>query len=167
MRPEEPFQLYGLKPAFQVDLAAVEARHQKMMLQVHPDRFADKSPAERRVAEQWSARFNEALRLLKDPVSRATLLCELADHPVRAETDTHMDPAFLIEQMERREALEQAQAAADHAALARLEDEAARRWDALVADLAEAIDARADYEAAVELVRRLMFERKYMDELEQ
>lgn len=167
MRPEEPFQLYGLKPAFKVDLAAVEARHQKMMLQVHPDRFADKSPAERRVAEQWSARFNEALRLLKDPVSRATLLCELAGRPVRAETDTHMDPAFLIEQMERREALEEAQAAADHAALARLEDEAARRWDALVAELAEAIDGRGDYEAAVELVRRLMFERKYMVELEQ
>ena len=66
-----PFELFGLKPAFKVDLEALHAAHERAILQVHPDRFADRPAAERRVAEQWASRINEAYAVLKDPVKRA------------------------------------------------------------------------------------------------
>ena len=53
-----PFELFGLKPAFKVDLEALHAAHERAILQVHPDRFADRPAAERRVAEQWASRIN-------------------------------------------------------------------------------------------------------------
>ena len=49
-----PFELFGLKPAFKVDLEALHAAHERAILQVHPDRFADRPAAECRVAEQWA-----------------------------------------------------------------------------------------------------------------
>ena len=73
-----PFELFGLKPAFKVDLEALHAAHERAILQVHPDRFADRPAAERRVAEQWASRINEAYAVLKDPVKRAVWLCEAA-----------------------------------------------------------------------------------------
>ena len=43
-----PFELFGLS-AFKVDLEALHAAHERAILQVHPDRFADRPAAERRV----------------------------------------------------------------------------------------------------------------------
>ena len=90
-----PFELFGLKPAFKVDLEALHAAHERAILQVHPDRFADRPAAERRVAEQWASRINEAYAVLKDPVMRAVWLCEAAGRSVGAETNTRMPMDFL------------------------------------------------------------------------
>ena len=68
MAQMSPFQLFGMKPAFMIDEAKLEAAYQAAMMKVHPDRFADRPAAERRVAEQWSTRINEAFKLLKNPV---------------------------------------------------------------------------------------------------
>ena len=94
-----PFELFGLKPAFKVDLEALHAAHERAILQVHPDRFADRPAAERRVAEQWASRINEAYAVLKDPVKRAVWLCEAAGRSVGAETNTRMPTDFLMQQM--------------------------------------------------------------------
>lgn len=60
-----PFELFGLKPAFKVDLEALHAAHERAILQVHPDRFADRPAAERRVAEQWLRASMRPMRCLK------------------------------------------------------------------------------------------------------
>lgn len=88
MAQMSPFQLFGMKPAFMIDEAKLEAAYQAAMMKVHPDRFADRPAAERRVAEQWSTRINEAFKLLKSPVKRAAWLCENAGRPIEAETNT-------------------------------------------------------------------------------
>ncbi len=72
---------------------------------VHPDRFAAASPAERRVAMQWAARANEAYQTqLRDPLLRARYLCEQAGVAITScmplESNTSMDPAFLLQQMQ-------------------------------------------------------------------
>ena len=103
-----PFELFGLKPAFKVDLEALHAAHERAILQVHPDRFADRPAAERRVAEQWASRINEAYAVLKDPVKRAVWLCEAAGRSVGAETNTRMPTDFLMQQMAWREAMDDA-----------------------------------------------------------
>jgi molecular chaperone HscB len=59
-------------------------------------------------ALQWSVRINEAYQRLKDPLKRAAYLCELLGAPIDAHNNTAMPPAFLMEQMEWREALDEA-----------------------------------------------------------
>jgi molecular chaperone HscB len=60
---------------------------------------------------QWAVRVNEAYQRLKDPLSRAAYLCQLRGQPVDAERNTAMPAAFLMQQMEWREALEAADTA--------------------------------------------------------
>jgi molecular chaperone HscB len=76
------------------------------VLAVHPDRFATRSAAEKRVAMQWSSQANEAYRILKDPMSRARYLCELAGVDLQVETNTAMSPDFLFRQMTWHEQLD-------------------------------------------------------------
>ena len=74
---------------------------------MHPDRFASGTAAERRVAMQWATRANEAYTTLRSPQRRAAYLVERAGVPINAETNTAMPPAFLMQQMEWREALDE------------------------------------------------------------
>ena len=53
-------------------------------------------------------RVNEAYVRLKDPLKRAAYLCELNGAPIEAESNTAMPPGFLVQQLEWREALEEA-----------------------------------------------------------
>jgi molecular chaperone HscB len=57
---------------------------------------------------QWAVRVNEAYRRLKDPLARGGYLCELAGVEVGAESNTAMPASFLMQQMEWREALDEA-----------------------------------------------------------
>ena len=96
------FVLLGVPEQFRLDPAAIEAGWKKAIAAVHPDRFADRSAAERRVAEQWAGRINEARDALMTPVARATELLKLRGRDIKSETDTHMDTAFLMQQMQWR-----------------------------------------------------------------
>ena len=131
------------------------------MKKVHPDLFAGRSAAERRVAEQWSTRINECYELLKDPVKRGAWLCEAAGFPVEAETRTSMPADFLIEQMEKREALEAAESVEDARRLAAAAEGDFKR---LAEEAAQAADDRRDWPAAVDAVRRLMFAERFLKE---
>ena len=122
--------------------------------------FADRPAAERRVAEQWSTRINEAFKLLKNPVKRAAWLCENAGRPIEAETNTRMPADFLMTQIMWREALESGDAGAADAVRA---EAGGVRVD-VVRGLAEAIDEKADWAAAVDLTRRLMFIDRFLEE---
>ncbi len=74
---------------------------------VHPDRFATASAVEKRVAMQWSARANEAYRILKDPLSRARYMCEREGVDLQTETNTAMSAEFLMQQMQWHERLDE------------------------------------------------------------
>ena len=60
-----------------------------------------------------SIKINAAFQTLKDPVARARYLLGLQGVDTDQETDTSMSPAFLMEQMELREALAEAVLRAD------------------------------------------------------
>jgi len=157
------FALFGLAPRFAVDLAALEAAYKRVQGQVHPDRFAAGTPAERRVAMQWATQANEAYRALRDDARRAAYLCERAGVPIEAESNTAMPPAFLMQQLEWREALDEARAGGRGMAGLQAEVDAARA--ATVGQLRAALDEAHDAPRAAALVRQLMFIDKFGAEI--
>src|SRR5207253_6989345 len=102
------FELFGLAPAFALEAEALERSYRDIQSKVHPDRFAHAGDAERRASLQWTTRVNEAYRTLKIPVERASHILSLQGVDVAFETNTAMPAQFLMQQMELREALENA-----------------------------------------------------------
>jgi len=160
------FELFGLQPAFSVDETALERCYREIQARVHPDRFAHAGAAERRASLQWTTRVNEAYRSLKNPVQRASHILALHGVDVAFETNTAMPAAFLGQQMELREALENAVHAKDLKSLDALQKSIARDKQALEAKLAQRIDADKDYQAAAGLVRELQFLEKLEAEID-
>lgn len=158
---QEYFSLFGLPERFGIDLAQLEAAYRTVQAQVHPDRFASRPEAERRVAMQWATLANEAFRTLKNPVARAGYLLERRGLEQDNERNTSMSQAFLMQQMEWREAVEEAAGQAH--ALKRLEQDLERDYRVMLDDLGRALDEEQDLPQADELVKRLMF----MDKLRQ
>jgi molecular chaperone HscB len=105
------FELFGLPATFDIDSADLALRYRDLQRQFHPDRFASATDPERRLSVQLTAQINSALQTLKDPVARARYLLGLQGVDTGEDTDTAMDRAFLMEQMELREALAEARAA--------------------------------------------------------
>lgn len=103
---QDHFALLGFPRLFSLDQHALEVAWKRVVLAVHPDRFATRSAAEKRVAMQWSSQANEAYRILKDPISRARYMCELAGVDLQVETNTAMSPEFLLRQMTWHEQLD-------------------------------------------------------------
>src|SRR5258706_15785220 len=151
------FELFGLQPAFSVDQQALERSYREIQSRVHPDRFAHAGDAERRASLQWTTRVNEAYRSLKNPVQRASHLLALHGVDVAFETNTAMAPAFLAQQMELREALENATHSKDAKALEALAQSLGRDKRTLENKLAERIDSERDYAGAAGLVREMQF----------
>ncbi|MGA0570980.1 Fe-S protein assembly co-chaperone HscB [Variovorax sp. VNK109] len=157
------FELFGVPARFAQDRAALDARWKELQREAHPDRFAAQGAAAQRVAMQWSVRINEAYQRLKDPLKRAAYLCELHGAPVNAENNTAMPPAFLMQQMEWREALDDA---STEDALDRLSSEVRNAEREALAACGSLLDEQKDYGAAVAQVRALMFIARFSDDVQ-
>ena len=94
------FALFALPDRFELDESALDTAYRTLQSQVHPDRFAHASDAERRVAMQRATEANEAYRTLRSPLRRAMYLLSLRGIDVQSETSTKMEPAFLAQQLE-------------------------------------------------------------------
>ena len=166
-RDLDHFALLGLPRRFQVDAARLDAAWRELQAKVHPDRFATASDAERRVAMQWASRVNEAYRTLKSPLARARYLCELHGSPIQAESNTAMAPAFLMQQMQWHEALDDARSAGTADAFDSLHrDIQAARAEVLSA-VAGLLDADPpDAAAAVGRIREWMFLERLADQVD-
>ena len=159
---DDDFTLFGLPQRHAVDAAALANQWRALQSQVHPDRFASEGTAAQRLAMQWAVRVNEAYQRLKDPLKRGAYLCELRGVPINAENNTAMPGAFLMQQMEWREALDDA---ADADAVEALDDTVAAHESTLLAQLTDTLDTRADTTAAAQQVRALMFVARFRDDI--
>ena len=157
------FELFDVPALFKQDRAALYARWKDLQREAHPDKFAAQGAAAQRIAMQWSVRINEAYARLKDPLKRAIYLCELNGAPINAHTNTTMPPAFMMMQIEWREALEEASTAAE---LEKISDEAAQYERGQLSKIEQLIDVHHDYTAAANEVRALMFVARFVGEIE-
>src|SRR3954468_1739224 len=151
------FELFGLQPAFALDVEALEKAYREIQSQVHPDRFAHAGDAERRASLQWTTRVNEAYRVLKSPVQRAKHILELHGIDVGFETNTQMPTDFLLRQLELREELEAAINKKDAGLLDALRSTLSGEKLLLENQLAQSLDKTKDLEGSTGQVRKLMF----------
>lgn len=151
------FELFGLPARFDLDAGQLDHAYRDLQSTVHPDRFVNAPEAERRVSMQQATQVNEAYQTLKNPVRRAAYL--LAQHGIdpQFETNTAMPAQFLIEQMEWREAIEEASGSADARELDHLSSRLGGELKHMVAEIGRQIDERGDFSAAADTVRKLMF----------
>lgn len=161
------FALFGLPRTFRLDSTALESVYRDLQSRVHPDRFAHLPEVQRRLSMQWATRVNEAYRTLRQPLARAQYLLQLNGLDTGETSNTAMSPEFLMEQMEWREAMAEARAAADSAALEQLHHRLRQHAREIHGEIENAIDAAHNYAVAADAVRRLMFVEKLQHDIDQ
>ena len=159
------FELFDLPQSYALDRDKLDAAYRELQNTVHPDRFAAQPEAEQRVAMQWATQVNEAYQTLRHAVNRGVYLLKLHGIDAFDASNTRMAPAFLMQQMEWREAIEDARAGKRMAVLDALTDDLRAAHRRIEAQLAELIDTAHDYEAASEAVRQLRFMDKLIAEI--
>jgi molecular chaperone HscB len=157
------FELFGLQPKFRLDLAKLEQAYRELQSRVHPDKFVHAGDAERRVSMQSATHVNEAYRTLKGQLARARYLLALHHMDVQSESNTAMSPEFLMEQMQWREAVEEAAAMPDE--LERLASRLGQEVQEHYVQLERQLDREGDYAPAVDSVRKLMFLERLREEI--
>lgn len=153
------FALFGLSPSTDLDLAQLRARYQSLQTTAHPDRFAAAPDSDRRAALQMAGRINDAYNILQNPLRRAAYLLSLRGVDAFAEDNVVMPPAFLMQQIEWREALE----TADEAACAALLVEITAARDTAAQNTAAALTAD-DTATATDNVRQWRYLEKILAE---
>lgn len=112
------FSRLGLPITYDIEPDHLDHQYFGFQRRMHPDRFAAKSAKEKALSQAQATALNDAYETLSDPVKRAVYLLRHSGHAVDFDgAQTVSDPVLLMEQMELREALSEAQSVQDVAAL--------------------------------------------------
>jgi molecular chaperone HscB len=160
---QDDFALLGLPRRFELDAATLGARWRELQSRVHPDRFAADGAAAQRLAMQWAVRVNQAHHRLRDPLTRATYLCELAGHSVQGSDRAAVSQEVLARQMRWHEVLAESPSVD---AIKVLDNEVAARLQAVRDGVAGDLDDHHDAAAALPKLREWMFLARLRAEIE-
>jgi len=158
----DDFQLFDLPKQFALNRDELDQRWKALQKQVHPDRFSTQGAADKRLAMQWSVRINEAYQRLKNPLKRAAYLCELNGAVIHAENNTSMTSDFLMQQMQWREILDEAE---DLSSVETLLAEITAAKEHAYERFIDLIDDQMNWELAVQEVRSLMFLERFESDI--
>lgn len=101
------FEFFRIERKLSQDLASLQKRFYELSREYHPDRFANKSPAERLAAEEAGAVLNDAYRTLRDPIARAEYLLKQEGFDIGEQRSKDVPPELLEEVFELNMALEE------------------------------------------------------------
>ena len=149
------FTLFGLPASYTLSLEPLAARYQELQRQYHPDKFASGSAAEQLAAVQQSATINQAWQTLRHPLTRAEYLLSLHGFDLASEQHTVRDTAFLMEQLELREELDEIGKAKDEARLESFIKRVKAQFDIRHQLMVEQLNNET-WEAAADTVRKLL-----------
>ncbi len=159
------FELFGLPRGFDMNYQLLKDRYRELQAATHPDRYAAQGDQARRLAVQRAALVNEAFQTLEDPLKRGIYLLELEGVYDDAQQTTS-DNAFLMQQIEFREALDAIPKQSDpFAAADKLRDELTEAQQALYADFARDYADKA-FPSAQQALRRAQFFRRLLGQLD-
>ncbi len=121
-RTNDHFAYLGIPRAYHLDVEKLGELMRERSRTLHPDRFARAEPRERSLSMQHTTLLNDAVRTLRDPQRRAEYVLSL--YGLKAGSNDRpgakLEPMFLMEMMETREALAEARAKSDAASLAKI-----------------------------------------------
>ena len=157
------FELFDVPEQFAQNRMVLDSRWKQLQREAHPDKFAAQGAAAQRVAMQWSVRINEAYQRLKEPLRRASYLCELNGAPINPETNTAMPSAFLVQQMTWREALDEAETVEEMNEIAVMSQ---KKMDEQLSKVEQFLDVDRNFAAAAQQVRGLMFTERFASEVD-
>ncbi|QEY25088.1 Fe-S protein assembly co-chaperone HscB [Neisseria animalis] len=158
------FDLFQLPAQFDIDGNALEQTYRVLAARFHPDKFAAASSFEQKQAVMMASQINEAYRVLKNPIDRAAYLLQAHNIDADAPEHTHFPPEFLMQQMEWREALMEAQAEQNQEALRNLAEEILTVQSDLFSNLQQAFTEQ-NYPQAAQQVRQGRFLDKMLREI--
>jgi molecular chaperone HscB len=171
------FAVLGLPRRFDVDLGAAEGAYKDLSRQFHPDRFAKADPRARKASLARTVQINDAWRTVKDPLRRAEYLLELAGYALAGgEKSAEMSktrkvsapPLFLVEIMELRDELAEAQQAGDAVKVAFMSDDMRGRAAAAMKTIGTSIDGGTpeNLDEAARALMSLRYYQRFLDEVQ-
>lgn len=161
-----PFALFDLPVVFQVDSALLNERYLALQKSLHPDNFSAASAQEQRLAIQKSAEINDALRILKDPITRADSIIAInTGETENPEEKSNKDIDFLMQQMEWRETLENIENRKDTDELTAFTQEINQIRHAILSELSTALTEQ-QWDIARAITDKLRFIKKLQAEIE-
>jgi molecular chaperone HscB len=160
----DPFSTLGIAASFDVDLPSAEKTHRELSRALHPDRYIGVTPAERRQALGRAIEVNEAWRIVADPIRRAEALLRLRGVPCDEGHEPAASPMFLMEMLERREALSNAKEQRDLAAVRELAGAMERAWRQTQRELSQGF-ASGEAASLVGKLGELRFYKRFLDEV--
>jgi molecular chaperone HscB len=133
------FALFGLPERFEVDRADLEQRFLQKSRELHPDRHATGTSEQRLDAVRRTTDLNEAYQILKDDFRRTVYLLrrrglETSENESQDQRMT-VDSDLLMQVLELREALAEAQSTKDQARVQSLSDDVRGRVDKAWSDI--------------------------------
>lgn len=160
------FTLFGLPVSYVIDTASLSAHYQDLQRQFHPDKFASHSQANQLAALQQSATINQAWQTLRHPLNRAEYLLSLHGFDLVNEQHTLRDSAFLLEQLELREELDEIERAGDETRLSGFTTRIQTLYRVRHQQMVDELESQA-WEKAADTVRKLRFLDKLQHQTEQ
>jgi molecular chaperone HscB len=160
------FELFALPVSYDLDTQALDRAYRDLLREVHPDRFAGTSDAEKRLAAQWATRANEGYQTLKSPLKRGRYFLRINGIDTEEESNTAMPVDFLLQQMEWREAVVDAKSARDEARLDALAVQRLNEERTMFEQLRQQLSAGATLCDARLTVRKLRFLEKLGEEID-
>ncbi len=159
----DPFKIYAFEPCFAIDENALEQQYFALQMRFHPDKFVTKSAKEKMIASQISMNINEAYQRLKDPILRADyLLVQQGIASINDEERQQASPLMLMEQMEKRQLLENAN---DAKTLITLLEQVKATCAEITDDIQRAFAAN-QWEEAQQQLLRLQYEQKLLKQIQ-
>ncbi|KAJ3057441.1 hypothetical protein HK097_006369 [Rhizophlyctis rosea] len=150
--PRSVVETKNEKLPFDIDVGALRRRFLRLQQAVHPDGFEQKSETEKELSDQQSSFINKAFQTLRDPLARAKYLLNQVDMKVE-ESSSLDDPELLMEVLEVREQLEEAQSDEE---VAQIGKENEGRMEETISKLSEAF-ADGDMDRARTLTIHLQY----------
>lgn len=162
------FELFEMPVSFEIDLQDLSQRYRELQRVVHPDKFVNASDRERRLSVENAAAINEAYQILKSPQRRARYMLELQSVSFDEEKDMALDPGFLMEQIELREALgELSQTADPMASLNKIMLDIKERISVVINDLREGLETKQLDDSQKSSLKQLIHKMQFLNKLQQ
>ncbi len=101
------YRFFGLDRRLTIDTADLQNRYYSLSRLVHPDRYPNGTPNEKRFALDATAILNDAYRTLRDPVARAEYVLKEEGIEATPRKSTRVPPELIEEVFEVNMSLEQ------------------------------------------------------------